>query len=117
MTDFLQRRLSASLPEVSYTPGVLSSPLHEWMPEYIVTRLQAGFRQFDKVSRGFLTGEAVLMGVETRTSSPVRILRDNVTFRHVALKGLYPCGEGAGYAGGIVSAAIDGEGCAERIEN
>ncbi|MDR2041441.1 MAG: FAD-binding protein [Tannerella sp.] len=115
MTDFLQRRLSASLPAASYTPGLLSSPLHEWMPEYIVTRLQAGFRQFDNVSRGFLTSEAVMMAVETRTSSPVRILRDGETFCHVKLKGLYPCGEGAGYAGGIVSAAIDGENCAERV--
>ncbi|MDR2138340.1 MAG: FAD-binding protein [Tannerella sp.] len=115
MTDFMRRRLSTSLPEVSYTPGILSSPLHEWMPEYIVTRLQAGFRQFDKISRGFLTDEAVMMGVETRTSSPVRILRDSETFCHVTLKGLYPCGEGAGYAGGIVSAAIDGENCADHI--
>ncbi|MDR1335892.1 MAG: FAD-binding protein [Tannerella sp.] len=115
MTDFMQRRLSASLPEASYTPGLLSSPLHEWMPEYIVTRLQAGFRRFDKVSRGFLTDEAVMTGVETRTSSPVRILRDSETFRHATLKGLYPCGEGAGYAGGIVSAAIDGENCADGV--
>ncbi|MDR1454672.1 MAG: FAD-binding protein [Tannerella sp.] len=115
MTDFIRGRLSASLPEVSYVPGLLSSPLHEWMPEYIVKRLQAGFRQFDKVSRGFLTGEAVMMGVETRTSAPMRILRDNKTFCHVVLKGLYPCGEGAGYAGGIVSAAIDGENCADHV--
>lgn len=83
------------------------------MPEFITSRLREGFRAFGKVSRGFLTNEAVMIGVETRTSSPVRILRDKETLCHVALKGLYPCGEGAGYAGGIVSAAIDGERCAE----
>ncbi|MDR2474080.1 MAG: FAD-dependent monooxygenase [Tannerella sp.] len=114
MGDFVQKRLSASLPESSYTPGLVSSPLHDWMPEFITERLRDGFRQFDKVSRGFLTDEAVLIGVETRTSSPVRIPRDAESMQHITLKGLYPCGEGAGYAGGIVSAAIDGELCAEK---
>jgi uncharacterized FAD-dependent dehydrogenase len=85
------------------------------MPEFITSRLRDGFNSFDKVSRGFLTNEACMIGVETRTSSPVRILRNSETMQHIQLKGLYPCGEGAGYAGGIVSAAIDGELCAERL--
>jgi uncharacterized FAD-dependent dehydrogenase len=115
MVDFVQKRNSFDLPASSYTPGLVASPLHFWMPEFITSRLREGFRQFDKISRGFLTNDAVMIGVETRTSSPVRILRDKETFQHVDLKGLYPCGEGAGYAGGIVSAAIDGENCAEKI--
>ena len=115
MTDFMQKRNSPDLPVSSYTPGLLASPLHFWMPEFITSRLRDGFRNFDKISRGFLTNEAVMIGVETRTSSPVRILRDRETMQHAVLKGLYPCGEGAGYAGGIVSAAIDGELCAERV--
>jgi uncharacterized FAD-dependent dehydrogenase len=115
MADFMHGRRSADLPVSSYTPGLQASPLHDWMPEFITSRLREGFRQFDSISRGFLTNEAVLIGVETRTSSPVRILRDRETMRHVTLKGLYPCGEGAGYAGGIVSAAIDGELCAGQV--
>jgi uncharacterized FAD-dependent dehydrogenase len=115
MVDFVQKRTSFDLPESSYTPGLVASPLHFWLPEFITSRLRDGLRQFDKVSRGFLTNEAVMTGVETRTSSPVRILRDRETLQHVNLRGLYPCGEGAGYAGGIVSAAIDGENCAEKI--
>ena len=115
MSDFMQQRNSFDLPESSYTPGLTASPLHFWLPEFITSRLKDGFRQFDKISHGFLTNEAVMIGVETRTSSPVRILRNRETLQHVSLKGLYPCGEGAGYAGGIVSAAIDGENCAERI--
>lgn len=115
MVDFVRKKNSFDLPVSSYTPGLLASPLHFWMPEFITSRLREGFRQFDRVSRGFLTNEAVMIGVETRTSSPVRILRDKDTLRHVTLKGLYPCGEGAGYAGGIVSAAIDGERCAEQV--
>jgi uncharacterized FAD-dependent dehydrogenase len=115
MVDFVQKRNSSDLPESSYTPGLVASPLHFWLPEFITSRLRDGFRQFDKISRGFLTNEAVMTGVETRTSSPVKILRDKETLQHVDLKGLYPCGEGAGYAGGIVSAAIDGENCAEKI--
>jgi uncharacterized FAD-dependent dehydrogenase len=117
MMDFMRRRISPELPASSYAPGLATSPLHEWMPAFIGTRLQAGFRQFDAVSRGFLTNEAVLIGMETRTSAPVRILRDPTTYRHVTLEGLYPCGEGAGYAGGIVSAAIDGECCADSVAN
>jgi uncharacterized FAD-dependent dehydrogenase len=115
MTDFIRRKNSSDLPVSSYTPGLLASPLHFWMPEFITSRLRDGFRQFDNVSRGFLTNEAVMIGVETRTSSPVRILRDREHFQHVTLKGLFPCGEGAGYAGGIVSAAMDGECCADSV--
>lgn len=85
------------------------------MPEFVTSRLREGFRYFGKVSRGFLTNEATMIGVETRTSAPVRILRDRDTYQHVTVKGLFPCGEGAGYAGGIVSAAIDGERCAEGV--
>ena len=114
MADFVQKRNSSDLPVSSYTPGLLASPLHFWMPEFITSRLREGFRNFDKVSRGFLTNEAVMIGVETRTSSPIRILRNRETMQHITLKGLYPCGEGAGYAGGIVSAAIDGDLCAEH---
>lgn len=113
MEDFIHRKNSFDLPVSSYTPGLLASPLHFWMPEFVTSRLQEGFRYFGKVSKGFLTNEAVLIGVETRTSAPVRILRDRETFQHITLRGLFPCGEGAGYAGGIVSAAIDGERCAE----
>ncbi|MDR1097505.1 MAG: NAD(P)/FAD-dependent oxidoreductase [Tannerella sp.] len=115
MADFVQKRNSPDLPVSSYTPGLLPSPLHLRMPEFITTRLREAFRRFDAVSRGFLTNEAVMIGVETRTSSPVRLLRDRETMQHISLKGLYPCGEGAGYAGGIVSAATDGERCAESI--
>lgn len=115
MADFVARRNSSALPASSFGPGLLASPLHFWMPDFITSRLREGFRSADRVSRGFLTNEAVMIGVETRTSSPVRILRDRETLRHVTLRGLYPCGEGAGYAGGIVSAAIDGERCAEQL--
>ena len=115
MTDFVNRKLSFDLPDSSYTPGLISSPLHFWMPEFISSRLRDGFRHFGKISKGFLTNEAVMIAIETRTSAPVRILRKPDSLRHVTLRGLYPCGEGAGYAGGIVSAAIDGERCAEAV--
>ena len=115
MTDFVNWKLSFDLPDSSYTPGLISSPLHFWMPEFISSRLRDGFRHFGKISRGFLTNEAVMIAIETRTSAPVRILREPDSLRHVTLRGLYPCGEGAGYAGGIVSAAIDGERCAEAV--
>ena len=115
MADFVNNRLSYDLPKSSYAPGLLSSPLHFWMPEYISKRLQTAFRKFGKTSHGFLTNEAVLIASETRTSSPVRILRDRESLMHVRLQGLFPCGEGAGYAGGIVSAGIDGERCAEMV--
>ena len=113
MDDFCRRKLSYDLPPSSYAPGLVSSPLHFWMPPFITRRLAEGFRLFGRNARGFLTNEAVMIGVETRTSAPVRILRDAGTLQHVRLQGLFPCGEGAGYAGGIVSAAIDGERCAE----
>ena len=113
MADFVNGRLSYDLPRSSYAPGLISSPLHFWMPQPIVKRLQEGFRYFGKHHHGFLTNEAVMIGVETRTSSPVRILRNRENLNHVDLQGFFPCGEGAGYAGGIVSAAIDGERCAE----
>lgn len=116
MTDFTQKKLSYDLPESSYAPGLVSSPLHFWMPSFIANRLSKGFQQFGKYSHGFLTNEAILIGVETRTSAPVRILRDKETLQHIRLKGLFPCGEGAGYAGGIVSAGIDGERCAEAVK-
>ncbi|MDR1920101.1 MAG: FAD-binding protein [Tannerellaceae bacterium] len=115
MNDFVQKKNSSSLPSSSYTPGLLASPLHFWMPEFISSRLREGLRILGRNSKGFLTNEAQLLGVETRTSSPVRILRDKATCRHITIEGLYPCGEGAGYAGGIVSAAIDGERCAEAV--
>lgn len=113
MADFVDGRLSADLPRSSYAPGLISSPLHFWMPPAVSNRLKAGFLQFGKSSHGFLTNEALMIGVETRTSSPVRIVRDRDTLMHVRIRGLFPCGEGAGYAGGIVSAGVDGERCAE----
>ena len=115
MADFVNHRLSADLPPSSYAPGLIASPLHFWLPPFIGKRLEQGFRQFGRSARGFLTNEAVLIGVETRTSAPVRIVRDKETLQHIRIKGLFPCGEGAGYAGGIVSAAIDGERCAEKV--
>jgi len=113
MADFVNGRLSYDLPASSYAPGLVSSPLHFWMPKFISERLQEGFRIFGRKQHGFLTNEATVIAIETRTSAPVRILRNGETLQHVRLEGLYPCGEGAGYAGGIVSAAIDGERCAE----
>ncbi|NPD92223.1 NAD(P)/FAD-dependent oxidoreductase [Xylanibacter muris] len=114
MADFVNKRLSYDLPKSSYAPGLISSPLHFWLPQHVGSRLQEGFKTFGKMCHGFLTNDAVMIGVETRTSSPVRILRDSDTLMHVGIAGLFPCGEGAGYAGGIVSAGVDGERCAER---
>ena len=113
MADFVNNRLSYDLPKSSYAPGLISSPLHFWMPSFISKRLQEGFKTFGKNAHGFLTNEATLIAMETRTSSPVRIVRDRETLMHVRIQGLFPCGEGAGYAGGIVSAGVDGERCAE----
>ncbi len=115
MTDFVNRRLSYDLPRSSYAPGLISSPLHFWMPAFVAGRLIEGFKAFGRGAHGFLTGEAVVIGMETRTSSPVRILRDGDSLQHVEVAGLFPCGEGAGYAGGIVSAGVDGERCAEAV--
>jgi hypothetical protein len=115
MADFVNNRLSYDLPKSSYAPGLISSPLHFWLPKPISHRLQEGFKQFGRMSHGFLTNEATMIGVETRTSAPVRILRDAESLMHVRIQGLFPCGEGAGYAGGIVSAGVDGERCAEAL--
>ena len=115
MVDFVNGKLSYDLPKSSYAPGLISSPLHFWLPKMISLRLQQGFKAFGKSAHGFLTNEAVMIAVETRTSSPVRIIRDKETLQHVRIQGLSPCGEGAGYAGGIVSAGVDGERCAEAV--
>ncbi len=115
VTDFIAGRISASLPTSSYNPGLTSAPLHTLLPSSIADRLRQGFRQFGTTMRGYLTEEAVVVGVESRTSSPVRIPRDPATLEHPTLPGLYPCGEGGGYAGGIISAALDGVRVAEAI--
>ena len=115
MKDFVEGKPSADLPRTSYAPGIHPSRLDQWLPPFIGKRLQAGFRKFGSFARGFLTNEAILIGVESRTSSPVRIPRDRITMTHIRIRGLYPCGEGAGDAGGIVSAAMDGEKCAEAV--
>lgn len=115
VSDFVRNKYTNDLPKTSYIPGLVPSPLHFWLPEHISTRLKGGLKEFDKKMHGFLTNDAIVIGVESRTSSPVRIPRDQETLEHVQIKGLYPCGEGAGYAGGITSSAIDGERCAEKI--
>jgi uncharacterized FAD-dependent dehydrogenase len=115
MSDFVNGKLSYDLPKSSYAPGLISSPLHFWLPKMISKRLQEGFKTFGRNAHGFLTNEAVMIAVETRTSSPVRIVRDRDTLQHIRIQGLFPCGEGAGYAGGIVSAGVDGERCAEAV--
>lgn len=115
LQDFVMNKFSSGLPEVSYQPGTTAAPLHELLPPEIGKRLQIGFAEFGKKMRGYLSNDAVIVGVESRTSSPVRIPRDADTLQHPQIKGLYPCGEGAGYAGGIVSAAIDGQKCANAI--
>ncbi len=116
MVDFTRSHLSYDLPKSSYSPGLISSPLHFWLPEFVSKRLQQGLEKFGKMSHGFLTNEAVLIAAETRTSSPVRILRDGITLQHIRIRGLFPCGEGSGYAGGIVSAGVDGERCADAVK-
>jgi uncharacterized FAD-dependent dehydrogenase len=108
VTDFLAGKISADLPETSYFPGVNPAPLHELLPPWITSRMREGLRLFDRQMRGYVSSEVLLLGFETRTSSPVRIPRRNDTLEHPEISGLYPCGEGAGYAGGIVSAALDG---------
>ena len=113
MADFVSGKLSSELQRSSYAPGLLASPLHFWLPKPIASRLQQGFKTFGRQAHGFLTNEALMIGVETRTSAPLRIVRDRETLQHIRLEGLFPCGEGAGYAGGIVSAGVDGERCAE----
>jgi uncharacterized FAD-dependent dehydrogenase len=115
LADFVNGDNSTSLPKVSYFPGVTSSPLHSWLPKSLGRRLRDGFRLFGQVMNGYLTNEAVVLGVESRTSSPVRISRDPEKLHHITISGLYPCGEGSGYAGGIVSSAVDGMRAAEAI--
>ncbi len=115
MKDFVDGKTSRSIPPSSYLPGVQPSRLDLWMPPFVANRLRKGFKVFGKNARGFLTNDAIVIGVESRTSSPLRIPRDNLSLHHVTIQGLYPCGEGAGYAGGIVSSAIDGERCAEAL--
>ncbi|MCM1076466.1 MAG: FAD-binding protein [Bacteroides sp.] len=115
MTDFVASRPSSDLPPTSYAPGIHPARIDRLLPKGISRRLQQGFKDFDRKNRGFLTNEAVLIGAETRTSSPLRIPRDGETLSHVRLHGLFPCGEGAGYAGGIVSAAIDGDRAADAV--
>ena len=115
MLDFVQGKDSKDLPRTSYAPGIKPSRLDKWLPRFISNRLRKGFEVFGRYARGFLTNEAIIIGVETRTSSPVRIPRMPIDMRHIEIENLFPCGEGAGYAGGIVSAAIDGERCAEAL--
>lgn len=115
LRDFVEGRKSSTLPACSYLPGVRSSSMHDWLPEHIGKRLQQGFRDFDRKYRGFLTNEAVILGVESRSSSAVRIPRDPETLQSISTPHLYPCGEGAGYAGGITSSALDGINAALKI--
>lgn len=113
--DFTTKKISKSLPDCSYQPGIVPVDLSEIFPEAVAYRLREGFKDFGKKMKGYLTNEAVVVGTESRTSSPVRIPRNKETFEHVQIKNLFPCGEGAGYAGGIVSSAMDGEKCIEMI--
>ena len=115
--DFIQNKTSSTLPRTSYVPGIISSPLNKILPSFISNSLREALVDFGKKMRGYRTNEAVLVGVESRTSSPVRIPRDKETLRHPQVSNLFPCGEGAGYAGGIVSAAMDGIACANAIAN
>lgn len=115
MTDFIKGKMSESLPETSYVPGIISAPLHEILPKGISDRLREGLFDFGKKMKGYLTDDANIIAVESRTSSPVKIPRDKETFSHPEISNFYPCGEGAGYAGGIVSAAIDGQNVAKAI--
>ena len=113
MADYLSGKISANLPETSYFPGLNSAPLHELLVKPMTSRIRQGLKLFDRQIRGYASSEALLLGFETRTSSPLRIPRDPVSLQHPEISGLFPCGEGAGYAGGIVSAALDGLKCAD----
>ncbi|MEY1639149.1 NAD(P)/FAD-dependent oxidoreductase [Tenuifilum osseticum] len=115
LVDFVEGRFSSNLPACSYHPGLNSSEMHLWLPEHIGFRLREGFKAFGKKMKGFLTNDAVILGVESRTSSPIRIPRDPETLQHIQVKGLFPSGEGAGYAGGIVSSALDGSIVADAV--
>ncbi len=113
VTDFVEKRISSNLPSTSYIPGLTSSALHEELPKFITSSLKKSLFIFNKKMKGYYTEEAQIVATESRTSSPIRVPRNSQTFMHNQIEGLFPCGEGAGYAGGIVSAAIDGENCAE----
>lgn len=115
MMDFVEGKISSQFPETSYFPGLKSVPLNELLPAFVSKRLKRAFTTFNNKMKGFYTNEAILLGVETRTSSPVRIPRHAETLEHIQIADLFPCGEGAGYSGGIVSSAIDGERCAEAV--
>jgi hypothetical protein len=115
MVDFTQNKVSKDIPKTSYVPGTTSVEMGQVFPGFLSQIMREGFVQFGKAMKGYMTNEAILHAPESRTSSPVRIPRDNFSLEHVQIKGLYPCGEGAGYAGGIISAAIDGEKCALKI--
>jgi len=115
ITDFTKGVISSSLPECSYHPGIVSAPLHEILPPFVATKLQEAFLLFDKMMKGYHTSEGIILGTESRTSSPIRIPRNPETLEHIELAGLYPCGEGAGYSGGIVSSAMDGVSCAQAV--
>src|SRR5690606_4759764 len=115
MVDFVEGKVSGALLDTSYPPGLKPVDMAQVLPDFIVYRLKDAFKAYDKKMRGYYTNQAQIVGVESRTSSPVRVPRDRDTFEHVSTKRLYPCGEGAGYAGGIVSAAMDGERCVEKL--
>jgi hypothetical protein len=115
VVDFVKNRQSKDLPNTSYQPGLNSVNLNEFLPDFISKRLAMALPMMDNKMRGYYTNEAQIVGVESRTSSPVRIPRSKESFEHLEISRLYPCGEGAGYAGGIVSAAMDGERCAEKL--
>ncbi len=115
ISDFIRRKTSSSLPKSSYNPGLISSAIHKWLPDEIGPRLSQAFKNFNNRMQGYASNEAILVGVESRTSSPLRIPRRSDTFEHISVAGLYPCGEGAGYAGGIISSALDGYLCAEAL--
>lgn len=115
LVDFAENKVSSSLPGCSYLPGLHSTSLKEVLPSFIHNSLQQAFKEYGKKMRGYFTNEAVVVATESRTSSPVRIPRDGITLQHPQISNLYPCGEGAGYAGGIVSAAMDGERVARQI--
>jgi len=115
LVDFTEKKVSPSLLDTSYQPGLASVDMYQVLPDFISERLRQGFIDFGRKMKGYLTNDAQIIGIESRTSSPVRIPRDKESFEHPIIKGLFPCGEGAGYAGGIVSAAMDGERCAEKL--
>ena len=115
MVDFTQNKISQNIPKTSYGPGTTSVEMGEVFPGFLSQIMRQGFSEFGKSMKGYLTNEAILHAPESRTSSPVRIPRDHYSLEHLQIKGLYPCGEGAGYAGGIISAAIDGEKCALKV--